>query len=389
MPVNFRLFEDQIAWIVTHSGARVLFVDAGLSSVLAPVRDRLIGVERFVVIEDGEAVDPAFAGDPRYEDLLAAQEPDHSPVRAEEGDALGLLLHERHHRPPEGRPLLPPLHGAALARAALPRQPPHLARGHDPADHRGLPRALLEPALRGRAGRRRLRLAGAAQRPRAHRAPDRGGAGHGHGRRSDAVGRDGADLRARRARPLVAARAAGRGRAGAARARAPLSPARHLDRPGLGHDRDVAERHDVARVRRGRGLRAAGTDDGADPPAPLRRGGARAALGRRDRRRAGGARALRRKRLLRARRPAGARALPRRLAAHRRPRADRPERQRRDRRPRQGPREVGRRVDQLGRARGRDRVASGRGRGGRDRGAPSEVGRAPARPRRGPSGREP
>ena len=55
------------------------------------MRDRLIGVERFVVIEDGEEVDPAFASDPRYEDLLAAQEPDHSPARAQEGDALALM----------------------------------------------------------------------------------------------------------------------------------------------------------------------------------------------------------------------------------------------------------------------------------------------------------
>ncbi len=89
-PVNARLFEDQIAWVVTHSGARVLFVDAGLSALLAPVRDRLIGVEHFVLIEDGEEPAPAFSKDPRYEELIGAAEPDVSPVGAREDDALAL-----------------------------------------------------------------------------------------------------------------------------------------------------------------------------------------------------------------------------------------------------------------------------------------------------------
>jgi acyl-CoA synthetase (AMP-forming)/AMP-acid ligase II len=81
----------------------------------------------------------------------------------------------------------------------------------------------------------------------------------------------------------------------------------------------------------------------------------------RDHRRAPGPRAARRERLL------PPRAVPGRLAAHRRPRQDRPRRHRPSRRPRQRPRQVRWRVDQLGPARERDRGASGGPRGGGDR----------------------
>jgi fatty-acyl-CoA synthase len=89
-PVNTRLFEEQVAWIVGHSGQRVMFVDAGLTGLLAPVRERLTGVERFVVIEDGEEVAPPFADELRYEELIAAAAPDFSPIQAGENDALAL-----------------------------------------------------------------------------------------------------------------------------------------------------------------------------------------------------------------------------------------------------------------------------------------------------------
>jgi acyl-CoA synthetase (AMP-forming)/AMP-acid ligase II len=89
-PVNIRLFEDQVAYVVAHAETRVMFVDAGLTGVLAPLRERLEGVEAFVVMDDGEEVAPEFAGDPRYEELLAAEGADAGPVRADEGDALAI-----------------------------------------------------------------------------------------------------------------------------------------------------------------------------------------------------------------------------------------------------------------------------------------------------------
>ena len=89
-PVNIRLFEDQVEYVVRHGGTRVMFVDAGLTGALAPLRERLTGIGTFVVMDDGEERAPEFAGDPGYEDLLAAAGADAGPVRAEEGDALAL-----------------------------------------------------------------------------------------------------------------------------------------------------------------------------------------------------------------------------------------------------------------------------------------------------------
>ena len=72
----------------------------------------------------------------------------------------------------------------------------------------------------------------------------------------------------------------------------------------------------------------------------------------------------------------------RRLVPDRRHRHHRAERLHRDPGPREGPRQVGRRVDLDGRARERAHGPPGRGRGGRDRRARREVGRAAARGRR-------
>ncbi len=57
---------------IEHAGDELLFVDASLTDLLAPLRDRLSGVKTFVVMEDGGEVNPAFAADPRYEQLLAS-----------------------------------------------------------------------------------------------------------------------------------------------------------------------------------------------------------------------------------------------------------------------------------------------------------------------------
>jgi fatty-acyl-CoA synthase len=70
--VNVRLFADQVAQLITAAGDRVVFVDASLTGVLAPLRGRLPSVETFVVLDDGGEVAPEFAGDPDYETLLAA-----------------------------------------------------------------------------------------------------------------------------------------------------------------------------------------------------------------------------------------------------------------------------------------------------------------------------
>ena len=71
-PVNIRLLGEQVVQLMEHAGDEVVFVDAALTGLLAPLRDRL-PVREIVVMDDGSDVDPALADQPRYEDLLASQ----------------------------------------------------------------------------------------------------------------------------------------------------------------------------------------------------------------------------------------------------------------------------------------------------------------------------
>jgi len=84
--VNVRLTREQIAELVRHVGDTVAFVDASLTSLIAPIRDRL-GVREFVVLEDGTDAHDAFADSPRYEELLARHEPDGDLPPLAEDDA--------------------------------------------------------------------------------------------------------------------------------------------------------------------------------------------------------------------------------------------------------------------------------------------------------------
>ncbi|MGH3095866.1 MAG: long-chain-fatty-acid--CoA ligase [Streptosporangiales bacterium] len=65
VPINYRLSADDIAYIVNHSGARVLCVHADQLDTLDKVRDQLPSVERFVALED------AHDGWEDYEALIA------------------------------------------------------------------------------------------------------------------------------------------------------------------------------------------------------------------------------------------------------------------------------------------------------------------------------
>jgi len=84
--VNVRLMGDQIVELMEHAGDEVVFVDASLTGLLAPLRERL-PVREVVVMEDGAEVDPAFADRPRYEELLAAQPADRELPPLAEDDA--------------------------------------------------------------------------------------------------------------------------------------------------------------------------------------------------------------------------------------------------------------------------------------------------------------
>src|SRR5947207_2213752 len=62
-PVNVRLFGAQIVQLMEHAGDEIVFVDAALTGLLAPLRDRL-PVREIVVMDDGAEVDPALADRP-------------------------------------------------------------------------------------------------------------------------------------------------------------------------------------------------------------------------------------------------------------------------------------------------------------------------------------
>ncbi|MFO7294181.1 MAG: long-chain-fatty-acid--CoA ligase [Actinomycetes bacterium] len=86
--INVRLHDDVIEYMVGHARDRVVFVDAALTHRLAPLRDRL-PVDAFVVMEDGADVDPAFADDLRYEELIAGQQPA-EPDDVDENEAASI-----------------------------------------------------------------------------------------------------------------------------------------------------------------------------------------------------------------------------------------------------------------------------------------------------------
>lgn len=72
--INVRLHSDVVSYVVGHAEDSVIFVDASLTRVLAPLRDRL-DVKTFVVMEDGAEIDAAFDSDPRYEELIGGHSP--------------------------------------------------------------------------------------------------------------------------------------------------------------------------------------------------------------------------------------------------------------------------------------------------------------------------
>jgi fatty-acyl-CoA synthase len=89
-PVNVRLFPAQVAWILRHAGARVLFVDASLTATLGPLLAELDALEVVVVMDDGGEAAPELRDARDYESLLGPGRPDTSACAADEDDALAL-----------------------------------------------------------------------------------------------------------------------------------------------------------------------------------------------------------------------------------------------------------------------------------------------------------
>jgi len=87
--LNFRLSAQDLTYIINNAGDSVIFVDASVWPVLAPIRDRLRTVKRIVIMCDTpEATVPA--GLDEYEALLAQATPVASWPELEERQACGM-----------------------------------------------------------------------------------------------------------------------------------------------------------------------------------------------------------------------------------------------------------------------------------------------------------
>lgn len=88
--INVRLHPDIVKYVVGHADDKAIFVDASLTPVLAPLRHRL-GVKTFVIMGDSDEVDPVFASDPTYEELIESESPA-QPADVDESDAASICF---------------------------------------------------------------------------------------------------------------------------------------------------------------------------------------------------------------------------------------------------------------------------------------------------------
>ncbi|HKP11638.1 MAG TPA: AMP-binding protein, partial [Blastocatellia bacterium] len=86
VPINFRIPPAEVKYILDHSGARALFVDAALQPLAEQIRSRLESVEHFISISDAPA-----DGFLSYEALLADAPPDYAAPEVDDGELLGLF----------------------------------------------------------------------------------------------------------------------------------------------------------------------------------------------------------------------------------------------------------------------------------------------------------
>jgi fatty-acyl-CoA synthase len=84
VPINYRLTADDFAYIVNHSGARIVCAHADYLEAVDGIRDQLPGVEHFVALEGAR---PGWLD---YEAILAATTPDVDRPEIAEGDLLSI-----------------------------------------------------------------------------------------------------------------------------------------------------------------------------------------------------------------------------------------------------------------------------------------------------------
>ncbi len=92
VPINVRLTSDEIAYILDHSGARALIVDAELTPLIAPIRTQLNALEVIVVADvsrrhTGSPTDSdTLPGGVDYEEFLSDSSPEPSVYPVDDED---------------------------------------------------------------------------------------------------------------------------------------------------------------------------------------------------------------------------------------------------------------------------------------------------------------
>ncbi len=84
VPINFRLTADDFAYILKHSGARVVCVHADYLDAVDKIRDQVPGVEHFIALSGQK---PGWID---YEATLAASAPDFTPAEVVETEMIAL-----------------------------------------------------------------------------------------------------------------------------------------------------------------------------------------------------------------------------------------------------------------------------------------------------------
>ncbi len=110
--LNLRLPPEQLAWIVNHAADRVVIANGSLLPLLAPLLPHLKTVEHVVVSGPGDRslLDGAQCAGARVRGADRRTSPTtYDWPELDERHGRGHVLHLRHHRRPQGRRLLPPL----------------------------------------------------------------------------------------------------------------------------------------------------------------------------------------------------------------------------------------------------------------------------------------
>ena len=99
VPLNYRLSDEEAAYVTDHSDATIVYVDAEMAPMFARIRQQLPKVAE-VLVFDGEAP----AGTTAVDQLVGRRADRAARARRGAGNRGDDDLHVGHHRQAEGRP---------------------------------------------------------------------------------------------------------------------------------------------------------------------------------------------------------------------------------------------------------------------------------------------